>query len=186
MDEEVVVSREMLKAINADSRISILKALIARQKTQSELASELKISAPTVLGHMARLEEARLVEIVPEYADKKWKYYRLTKTGRSLVGGRRMSIILILASGSAAITGALIGLYVLLPSLMSALLGTSTTSLPNATNQTATSCGAGQCALSASLSSLETSSRSFLGLAIMLLLILTIALFAIYLIRRKK
>lgn len=52
MPDEIVVTRDVLKAIGADTRISILKALDVRQKTQSELADELQLSAPTILEHL--------------------------------------------------------------------------------------------------------------------------------------
>lgn len=185
MDDEVVVDREMLRAINADSRISILKALLRRQKTQSELAAELKVSAPTVLEHMNQLEKARLIEIVPEYADKKWKYYRLTRTGRGIVEGRRMNVVLLLTSLSAAITGGLIALYVLVPPIINALMsGTSTAPPSNITHPAGNGTAAGN--LSYALSSLENSSKSLLGLIIMSFLLITIALGIIYLIIKRR
>ncbi len=67
MDDGLVVGRDVLKAVGGQTRVSILKALRQRQKTQSELASELRLSAPTVLEHMAQLEKANLIEPVPEY-----------------------------------------------------------------------------------------------------------------------
>jgi len=185
MDDDVVVDREMLRAINADSRISILKALLKRQKTQSELAGELKVSAPTVLEHMNQLEKARLIEIVPEYADKKWKYYRLTRTGRGIVEGKRMNVILLLTSISAVITGALFAIYLLMPPIFSALMsGTSTSPPSNITHPVGN--GSGAANLSYALNSLENSSRSFIGVIIMLFLLLTVLLGAIYLFGRMR
>ena len=169
--DDVVVDRKMLRAINADSRISILKALLQRQKTQSELATELGISAPTALEHMAQLEKAKLIEIVPEYADKKWRYYRLTRTGRGIVEGKRMNVVLLLASASAVITGALIGLYLLL-----ALIAKP--SEPTAQTLSGPSSG-----LQYALSSLESSSRTFIGALVMLFFLLTLALAAVLVIQ---
>jgi DNA-binding MarR family transcriptional regulator len=174
MEEDVVVDREMLRAINADSRISILKALLLRQKTQSELAAEIGISAPSVLEHVAQLEKAKLVEIVPEYADRKWKYYRLTRTGRGLAEGRRMSVVLLLTGLCAAITGALIMVYLLFPAIMGALQGApygpgSGGALPPAG-------GGGTGGLQYALGSLESTSRTFIGALAMLFLLLTLAL----------
>ncbi len=187
MDDDVVVNREMLRAINADSRISILKALLQRQKTQSELAAELRVTAPTVLEHMNQLEKARLIEMVPEYADKKWKYYRLTKTGRGIVEGKRMNVILLLTSLSAVITGALIALYVLMPPIINALMsGTSASATPPSNITHPAGNGSGAANLSYALSSLETSSRSLLGAVVMLFLLLTVLLGAIYLAGRMR
>lgn len=184
MDDDVVVSREMLRAIGAETRIAILKALRQRQKTQSELASELGISAPTVLEHAEQLQKAGLIEPVPEYADKKWKYLRLTKTARGLVEGRRMSVIMMLASGSAIITGGLMFLYVFMPVILNALAGSSTSS-GNA-NVPVSSCGAGQQCLSNALVSLDTTAKSLLGILAMLFLIATIVLAAAALLERGR
>jgi DNA-binding MarR family transcriptional regulator len=182
-EEEVVLSRETLKAVSADTRISILKALLERQKTQSELAAELKLSAPTVLEHVSQLEKARLIELVPEYADKKWKYYRLTRTGRSMVEGRKMSIVLVLANSSAILTAGLIGVFILL-GLLSSMSPLSSAPPP------LTSSSGGQ-HLASALTSLDSSPQFWIGLAIMLLLVLTLILYAAYFIstflaKRKK
>jgi len=184
MDEDVVVSREMLRAIGAETRIAILKALQKRQKTQSELASELGLSAPTVLEHAEQLQKAGLIEPVPEYLDKKWKYLRLTKTARGLVEGRRMSVIMMLASGSALITGGMLFLYVFMPVILGALTGTSTSS--GNTNIPVSSCGAGQQCLSNALVSLDATAKSLVGILAMLFLIATIILAALALLERRR
>jgi DNA-binding MarR family transcriptional regulator len=191
VDDEIVMSRDMLRAIGTGTRTNILKALRERQKTQSELAAELRISAPTVLEHVGQLEKAGLIELVPEYADKKWKYYRLTRTGRGLVEGRRMSIVMLLASGSAIITAGLLFLYIAMPAIIIALTGApvATTAPPqNATTPTS-GCGTGQACLSPALASLETTSKSIIGVIAMLFFLLTLALVAVLAIRhlmRKK
>ena len=111
MEDEILVSKEMLKAIGADTRINILKALQERQKTQSELAKEIGLSAPTILDHMNKLEEAGLIERVPEDKERKWKYYRLTETAEKMLGKKKMSVIMILASSSFVTTAGLFLLY---------------------------------------------------------------------------
>ncbi len=117
MDDELVVSRDLLKAIGADTRIAILKALLERQKTQSELAAELKLSAPTVLAHMEQLGRAGLTEYAPQDRERKWKYIRLTKLGRSLVERKRLNVIVLLSNASAVASAALLLLYLLWPLL---------------------------------------------------------------------
>ncbi|MEK6981532.1 MAG: winged helix-turn-helix domain-containing protein [Candidatus Micrarchaeota archaeon] len=97
-DGDVVVSKEMLKAIGADTRINILKALKERQKTQSELATELKLSPPTVLDHVQQLENAKLIKRSEESIERKWKYYELTSTGRKLVERKRINMIFLLSA----------------------------------------------------------------------------------------
>jgi len=93
-EDKIVVTRDVLRAIGADTRINILKALEKRQKTQSELASELKLTAPTILEHLDRLAEADLVERIDE--GRKWKYYRLTNTGRKLIGKSAVNVVMLL------------------------------------------------------------------------------------------
>lgn len=171
MDDEILVSREMLKAIGADTRISILKALKERQKTQSELAKELGLSAPTILEHMNKLEEAGLIERVPEDKERKWKYYRLTETAEKMLGKKKMSIIMILASSSFVITAGLALIYIFTPLLISSLLSETATS---ATPPTPPSGGTAQ--ISSALAPLESSSRMFLGGFVMLFLLISIVL----------
>ncbi|MGV8177058.1 MAG: winged helix-turn-helix domain-containing protein [Candidatus Bilamarchaeaceae archaeon] len=97
--DEVVIDRALLKAIGAESRISILKSLLERRKTQSELADGLSLSAPTVLEHLDHLENAGLVQKIDE--GRKWKYYELTPKGKQLVKPSKVPIqaFLVLAFG---------------------------------------------------------------------------------------
>ncbi len=95
MSDEIVVTRDVLKAIGADTRIAILKALGERQKTQSELATELKLSPPTVLEHLDHLASAGLVERIDD--GRKWKYYKLTKTGARIVSKSPIHVVMILS-----------------------------------------------------------------------------------------
>lgn len=180
MEDEVLVSRQMLKAIGAESRINVLKALKERQKTQSELAKELGLSAPTVLEHMAQLEKAGLIERVPEDKERKWKYYRLTETSRKMLGKKRMSIVMMLASTSLAATAALFLLYIFTPLIVSALLGTSAQVSAPPPPPT----GSGQ--IQYALTDLQTTSQSFLGFFIMISFLITIILGAIALWKMRR
>ncbi len=161
--DEVIVSKEMLKSIGGETRIAILKALKERQKTQSELAQELKLSPATILEHMANLEKAGLIELNPEYNERKWKYYRLTKTARPMVEGRKMSIMILLTTGSALITGGLIVL-----NLMNRSTYTST--------QTGQPIGGGGTHISNSLSGLEGQTQATLGIAAFVMILITLIL----------
>lgn len=107
MDEEIIISKEMLRAINSDTRICILKSLSERQKTQTELATELKRSLPTVLEHIEQLETARLIVQLKDEKERKWKYYALTKTGRAIIEKKRMNFVLLLVSSMLAAFGSL-------------------------------------------------------------------------------
>ena len=106
VEEEIVLNRELLKAIGADTRIEILKALRERQKTQSELAQELKLSAPTVLEHLDQLEKAGLVNRLEE--GRKWKYYKLTRNAEKLLSHQRVHAVVLLAIGLLAALGVLL------------------------------------------------------------------------------
>lgn len=172
VDEEVMVSKDLLKAIGADTRIAMMKSLLSRQKTQSELASELGMSPPTILEHMSHLGNAGLVELVPQDRERKWKYYRLTKLGRSLVERKKMSVVLLLGYVSAILTGALLFIFLLISSLE---LGAP--SKPPASS--------GGPYLTNALAYLGTP-KSFIGLAFILLLLATLLLFAAHYLRRKK
>ena len=100
MDDEIIINRELLKAIGAESRISILKSLALGRKTQSQLADELGLSSPTVLEHLDQLVNAGLVNKMDE--GRKWKYYELSRKGRQLVPSKQgvpARALLILASG---------------------------------------------------------------------------------------
>jgi DNA-binding MarR family transcriptional regulator len=98
VDEETTVNKKMLKAMSAEMRVSILKALAERQKTQTELAAELKCSMPTVFEHVRQLEDAELIEEIKDERERKWKYYSLTKTGRIIIEKRRANLIILLSS----------------------------------------------------------------------------------------
>ncbi|MBI5051617.1 winged helix-turn-helix transcriptional regulator [Candidatus Micrarchaeota archaeon] len=105
---DLIVTKEMLKAISTESRLELLRSLKERQKTQTELATELKLSPPTVLEHIQQLEKAGLVELVKEDKERKWKYYQLTKPGRKLIEKKPLNILLLLTASSLAIFGGLI------------------------------------------------------------------------------
>lgn len=93
--DEITLNLKTLKAIGAESRVSILKALGKRQKTQSELADELKLSKPAVLEHLDKLLEAGLILRLDE--GRKWKYYHLSSEGKKLVERRPLNVVIALA-----------------------------------------------------------------------------------------
>ena len=113
-DDQIFLDKNALKAISSDTRISILKTLLERQKLQSEIAKELVLSEPTILEHLHQLQVSHLVEIVAEEKPRPWKYYKLTKLGRNIVEKKKMSIIIILTVFSYLLLGAFMFLYVIL------------------------------------------------------------------------
>lgn len=91
---QLKLDRPVIKALSNDTRVSILKALKSRRHTQSELASYLDLSVPTVKEHLAALEKAALVERHDE--GRKWKYYSLTRTAKHIFEPEQVNIFLVL------------------------------------------------------------------------------------------
>src|SRR3989344_1180138 len=77
------IDRKTIKALAVDTRLDILSSLKKRRKMPSELARELSLSSPTVIEHMAKLEDAGLVKRVE--TGHKWVYYELTTKGDSMI-----------------------------------------------------------------------------------------------------
>lgn len=101
---DVKLDRDVLKALSSDTRVDILKELSSRRFMQSELASSLSLSVPTIKEHLAALEKAGLVERHDE--GRKWKYYSLTSKGKGVVEpeGTRLWLVLGIWLFSAAAT----------------------------------------------------------------------------------
>ncbi len=78
---DIRLDKETFKALASATRIDVLKLLGQRNHMQSELASALGLSVPTVKEHLSALEKAGLVERHDE--GRKWKYYSLTKRARA-------------------------------------------------------------------------------------------------------
>ncbi len=77
------IDKKTIKALSAERRIEILKALAVRRKMPSELSREIGLAASTIIGHLNILEDAGLVE--RKDTGRKWIYYELTFKGRSIV-----------------------------------------------------------------------------------------------------
>lgn len=83
MDEKITLDRKTFKALAQDTRITILKELGKRRKTQTELAKQLNLSNSTIKEHLDNLGEVDLVKQIDE--GYKWKYYELTKKGKNII-----------------------------------------------------------------------------------------------------
>jgi DNA-binding MarR family transcriptional regulator len=177
MDDEVVLSKKMLKAIGSETRVKILKALKSRQKTQSELAKELNLKPSTILEHVEKLHSVELIEINPDYAEKKWKYFRLTKSGRKIIEGQKMSIIMMLSHISAAITVSLLVLSLATPWIISLLIGGPIP--PEPTTPPITGGGTEPGQIANAMTSLENDSRSIFAMGIMVFFFITLILYSI-------
>ncbi|MCS7106030.1 MAG: DUF5667 domain-containing protein, partial [Candidatus Aenigmarchaeota archaeon] len=84
MEEEVKISRELLKTITVDTRVDILKALEERPMTASELSRFLNKHVTTISEHLEILRSSNLVERI-ERPGRKWVYYKLTKEGKKIL-----------------------------------------------------------------------------------------------------
>jgi len=84
MEEELKVSKNLLKSITVETRANILKALENRPMTASELSRHLSKHVTTVTEHLDQLHDLNLVERV-ERPGRKWIYYKLTKTSQNIL-----------------------------------------------------------------------------------------------------
>ncbi len=83
MKDQITLDRETFKVLAADTRVEILKKLDKRKKTLTDLAQEMEMSPSTIKEHIDKLVHAGLIEHIDR--GTKWKYYKLTEKGRSIV-----------------------------------------------------------------------------------------------------
>lgn len=104
MSDEITLDKEVFKALAGDTRVNVLKSLLERRKTQSELAKELSLAAPTIKDHLDILQKAQLVREVDD--GHKWKYIELTVKGKSLLLPNDKRIMVLLGTSLVGIVGA--------------------------------------------------------------------------------
>ncbi len=104
MADEITLDKEVFKALAGDTRVSVLKSLLERRKTQSELAKELSLAAPTIKDHVDILQKAQLVREVDD--GHKWKYIELTIKGKSLLQPSDKRIMVLLGTSLFGVLGA--------------------------------------------------------------------------------
>ena len=81
-EDPFILTREAIKVLSVDTRLDILKLLDERPHTLTEIKDTLELAPATVSEHLARLEDAGLIEKRDE--GRKWKYYALTLQGQKL------------------------------------------------------------------------------------------------------
>ena len=96
MSSTITLDRSSFKALASDTRISILKLLLQRKHTLTEISSSLNLTHPSVKDHMNALVHAGLVERFDE--GRKWKYYGLTSKGRGVLQPERRTILVLLTT----------------------------------------------------------------------------------------
>ncbi|OIO27321.1 hypothetical protein COX86_01640 [Candidatus Micrarchaeota archaeon CG_4_10_14_0_2_um_filter_60_11] len=79
---EVTLDRDSFKALASEKRVQLLKALLERGKTASELARETAVSVQAAAMHLEKIEAAGLIE---RRRNGKWVYYDLTGKGRGVL-----------------------------------------------------------------------------------------------------
>ncbi len=123
MPDEITLDKEVFKALAGDTRISVMKCLRERRKTQSELAKEIGIAAPTVKEHVDILARAGLVREIDD--GHKWKYIELTVKGRSLLEPQDKRILVLLGTSLVGVVGAGILAYSQLQRIALSSVGTT-------------------------------------------------------------
>ena len=92
MDEEkIVLDKDTFRALAVDSRVSILRLLLERKFTASEIASELGMSNSTIKEHLDVLAGANLIRQDSE--KRKWKYYSLTWKGKRFIQPKEIKVL---------------------------------------------------------------------------------------------
>ncbi len=117
MDKKVILDDKSFKALSAESRVNILKKLLSRRMTLSELSKRLSLRDSTVKEHCNILLDAELVKKIDE--GRKWKYYELTHKGKQVVSPNMMEearVLVMLSFGAIVFVGiilfALQGLFI--------------------------------------------------------------------------
>ena len=103
------VDKKIIKALASDTKVGILKKLIQRRKTPSELSKEIGLAPSTIIEHVKQLESLGLIKRID--TGHKWIYYELTEEGKSIIKPTfPMKITLILSAGFTMIALGFFGL----------------------------------------------------------------------------
>lgn len=109
MDESIRLDRKSFEALAGQTRVKILKSLLKRRKTLTELSHELGLSPSTTKEHLDVLVDSELAQQVDE--GRKWKYYELTRKGRSIVQPHELKVWIVLGLSIIAAGAALFNLF---------------------------------------------------------------------------
>jgi len=91
MEEKILIDKETLKAIAVDTRLNILKLLLKKKYTLSNLSEILGLGNSTIKEHLDILLKAGLIK--KEDTERKWKYYSLTFKGKRLIEPREVKVL---------------------------------------------------------------------------------------------
>src|SRR5204862_6543797 len=93
---KITLDQESFRALASDVRVESLKRRDSRTETVTDLSNPLRLSKPTLLEHLEKLQTAGLVKRIDE--GRKWIYYELTDKGRKILHPEKVAITLALAS----------------------------------------------------------------------------------------
>ncbi|MFA4887640.1 MAG: ArsR family transcriptional regulator [Candidatus Nanoarchaeia archaeon] len=108
MEEDFTFTSTTFKTLSSDIRVKILKSLQRHSLTQTDLAAHLRLTIPTIKEHLDLLTEEGLIYREEE---RKWKYYKLTSKGRTLLEPETKFIKLLLGSFTVFTVATAISLY---------------------------------------------------------------------------
>ncbi|MEW6329056.1 MAG: VIT domain-containing protein [Candidatus Micrarchaeota archaeon] len=83
-EEEEEHPAETYKALSSSTRLGILSELQEGDRTPTDLSARLRKSKATIVEHLDKLVDARMVEKV-ERDGRKWVFYKLTSKGKSAI-----------------------------------------------------------------------------------------------------
>lgn len=91
-----------LKALASRSRLRILRCLLDRRRTVSEIARVLNLSKGSVHSHLEKLQRAGFVAR-DEDPDRTWVYYELTDTGEQVIADGTVRLVVALPASIAVL-----------------------------------------------------------------------------------
>jgi len=98
---EITLTSTEFRALSSDTRVQIIKLLKERNYTLTELSKKLNLSPPTIKQHLDTLVKSEIIELKDE--GRKWKYYELTRKGKSIVEPSHTNVLIVIGANIAAI-----------------------------------------------------------------------------------
>ena len=121
MEPKITLSAHEFKALASETRTAIIKLLQDRNHTLTELSKKLGMAAPTIKQHLGILESAELVHGIDE--GRKWKYYCLTRKGKSIFTAEQPINVLFVLGASAVALVAVVYYFLLFSSAQYSVAG---------------------------------------------------------------
>lgn len=108
MPDKITLDRETFKVLAADTRIEILKRLDKHKETLTDIAEGMSRSPSMIKEHLDKMVSVGLIEA--EDRGTKWKYYRLTRKGKTILNPYEMKVWILLGTTVLLLAGATFGL----------------------------------------------------------------------------